>query len=85
MMDPSVLPGAPTWMYFDEILNSDMVQSLSQRWPVTEKNYVSMFRGVFRQLRRERDGVCHYLYNRRYVHMYIHDADGYIHMYMLYV
>ena len=70
-MNPSVQPGTSGWIYCDNNINPQLVDSLAKRWPATENMYSVTFKGVFRQLREERDAVCHYVYHRRYVSLFI--------------
>ena len=68
-MDPSVQPGTSGWIYYDNNINPQLVDSLAKRWPAAENIYSVTFKGVFKQLREERDAVCHYVYHRRYMYV----------------
>ena len=71
LLDMTAEPGEEGWQYCSLPVHSSLVSSLAERWPEAEKIYALSFRDAFRCLRQERDGLCHYIFSKRYsIYMY---------------
>lgn len=62
-----VEPGDADWTYCDRPLSTELATGLAKVWPGLETVYLHTLGEVFRDLRTERELICHYFYNKRYV------------------
>ena len=60
-------PGTSDWVYCSLPLSMELAKGLASKWPSIEETYISTLKGVFQHLRAERENICQYFYDRRYV------------------
>ena len=66
-INPNAEPGSSEWVYCSLPLSLDLAKGLARKWPGIEETYINTLKGVFQHLRAERENICQYFYDRRYV------------------
>ena len=66
-INPNAEPGSSEWVYCNLPLSIDLAKGLARKWPGIEETYINTLKGVFQQLRDERENICQYFYDRRSV------------------
>ena len=68
--NPNAEPGSAEWQYCRLPLGRELAEGQAGKWPGIEETYLGTLKGVFRELRGEREAICQYFYLRRSAAVY---------------